>query len=42
MSPGCGGGCGREEREALVAMWFTALQVQITSKKETEFREAAL
>jgi len=26
MSPGCGGGCGREEREALVAMWFTALQ----------------
>jgi len=26
VSPGCGGGCGREEREALVAMWFTALQ----------------
>jgi len=26
VSPGCRRGCGREEREALVAMWFTALQ----------------
>merc|ERR1711934_958959 len=26
MSAGCSRGCGREEREAVVAMWFTALQ----------------
>ena len=31
VSPSCRRGCGREEREALVAMWFTALQVPIAS-----------
>ena len=30
---GCRGDCRREEREALVAMWFTALQVTINSVK---------
>ena len=33
---GCGWvrGCGREEREAVVAMWFNALQVPIASARK--------
>ena len=31
---GRGRGCGREEREAVVAMWFNALQVPIASARK--------
>ena len=36
---GCRGGCRREEREALVAMWFTALQVTINSVKAKKLKK---
>ena len=39
---GCRGGCTREEREALVAMWFTALQVTVNSVKAKKSKKEKL
>ena len=39
---GCRGRCTREEREALVAMWFTALQVTINSVKAKKSKKEKL